>query len=71
MYYSYFCIYIQKIVRKVLIKNYITLHGPGFYNRKVLIKNYITLHGPGFYNRKTFSKMQKIIINLVRCKKLL
>jgi len=53
MYYSYFCIYIQKIVRKVLIKNY------------------ITLHGPGFYNRKRFSKMQKIIINLVRCKKLL
>ena len=34
MYYSYFCIYIQKIVRKILIKNYITLHGPGFYNRK-------------------------------------
>tara|TARA_Y100001970_G_C14245247_1_gene867678 strand:- start:2813 stop:3916 length:1104 start_codon:yes stop_codon:yes gene_type:complete len=33
MYYSYFCIYIQKIVRKVLVKNYISLHGPGFYNR--------------------------------------
>tara|TARA_Y100000741_G_C18219451_1_gene545211 strand:+ start:52 stop:1155 length:1104 start_codon:yes stop_codon:yes gene_type:complete len=34
MYYSYFSIYIQKIVRKILIKNYIRLHGPGFYNRK-------------------------------------
>ena len=33
MHYSYYCIYIQKIVRKVLIKNYIILHGPGFYNR--------------------------------------
>jgi len=33
MYYSYFSIYIQKIVRKIFIKNYIALHGPGFYNR--------------------------------------
>ena len=33
MYYSYFSIYIQKIVRKILIKNYIALHGPGFYNK--------------------------------------
>lgn len=33
MYYSYFSIYIQKFVRKSFIKNYIALHGPGFYNR--------------------------------------
>lgn len=33
MYYSYFSIYIQKFIRKILIKNYIALHGPGFYNR--------------------------------------
>jgi hypothetical protein len=33
MYYSYFSIYIQKFVRKILLKNYISLHGPGFYNR--------------------------------------
>ena len=33
MYYSYYSIYIQKIVRKILVKNYIALHGPGFYNR--------------------------------------
>ena len=34
MYYSYFSIYIQKIVRKIFVKNYIALHGPGFYNKK-------------------------------------
>lgn len=33
MYYSYFSIYIQKIVRKIFVKNYILLHGPGFYNK--------------------------------------
>ena len=33
MYYSYFSIYIQKIVRKIFVKNYIALHGQGFYNR--------------------------------------
>tara|TARA_Y100000389_G_scaffold180237_1_gene194910 strand:+ start:2573 stop:3676 length:1104 start_codon:yes stop_codon:yes gene_type:complete len=33
MYYSYYSIYIQKIVRKIFVKNYIALHGPGFYNR--------------------------------------
>ncbi len=35
MYYSYFSIYIQKFVRKILIKNYIALHGPGFYNKDI------------------------------------
>jgi hypothetical protein len=33
MYYSYFSNYIQKFVRKIFVKNYIALHGPGFYNR--------------------------------------
>ena len=33
MYYTYNSIYIQKIVRKIFVKNYIALHGPGFYNR--------------------------------------
>jgi hypothetical protein len=27
------CIFIQKIFRKILVKNYMALHGPGFYNR--------------------------------------
>ena len=34
-YYNSFVIKIQKIHRKVLIKNYIFLHGPGFYNRSL------------------------------------
>jgi len=35
MYYSYFSIYIQKIVRKIFVKNYIALHGPGFLNKNI------------------------------------
>ena len=34
MYYSFFSTYIQKFVRKIIVKNYIALHGPGFYNRR-------------------------------------
>jgi len=30
---AYYSTFIQKITRKILVKNYITLHGPGFYNR--------------------------------------
>jgi hypothetical protein len=31
--YAYYSTFIQKIARKILVKNYIALHGPGFYNR--------------------------------------
>jgi hypothetical protein len=30
---AYYSTFIQKIARKILVKNYIALHGPGFYNR--------------------------------------
>ena len=30
---AYYITIIQKITRKILVKNYIALHGPGFYNR--------------------------------------
>tara|TARA_R110001592_G_scaffold9607_15_gene50919 strand:- start:6664 stop:7752 length:1089 start_codon:yes stop_codon:yes gene_type:complete len=33
MKYAYFSTKIQKITRKIIVKNYIALHGPGFYNR--------------------------------------
>ena len=33
MYHSYYCLIIQKIWRRVLVKNYIDLHGPGFKKR--------------------------------------
>ena len=29
---DYYSIFIQKIARKILVKNYLALHGPGFYN---------------------------------------
>lgn len=35
MYIIYNVIYIQKIYRKIIVKNYIFLHGPGFYNRSL------------------------------------
>ena len=35
MYYTYYSCFIQKIFRKILVKNYITLHGPGFYNKEL------------------------------------
>jgi hypothetical protein len=34
-YYTYYSIKIQKHIRKVLLKNYLYLHGPGFIDRKL------------------------------------
>tara|TARA_Y100000591_G_scaffold149662_1_gene128569 strand:- start:119 stop:1303 length:1185 start_codon:yes stop_codon:yes gene_type:complete len=39
LYLSYNCIFIQKIFRKCLIKNYNSLHGPGLKNRDLCINN--------------------------------
>ena len=35
LYYSYFAIFIQKIVRKYFIKKYISFHGPGFHDKSL------------------------------------
>lgn len=39
IYYSYYSIYIQKIYRKIIIKNFIYLHGPGFYNKQLCVND--------------------------------